>query len=73
MGVGLPNCLPFFETFHYIVFWVTHYTTLAMFSAHLRDGEQNVLWIHNLIYGAHNGRSVEITRLSPFLGNIPLH
>ena len=67
-GVGLPDCLPFLATFHYIEFWVTSYTTLAMFSQNLRDGEQNFLWFHNLIYySAHNGRGVGLSDCLPFL------
>ena len=35
--------------------WLSNY---AIFSENLRDGEQNLLWVLNLIYGAHNGRGV---------------
>ena len=65
-GVGLPDCLSFSEKFHFVEFWVTSYTTLAMFSENLRVGEQNFLWSLNLIYDAHNGKGVGLPDCLPF-------
>ena len=57
-GVGLPCCLPSLAKFHYIEFLVTSYTRgdcppKHFFSRNVCDGEQNFLWVLNLIYGAH--------------------
>ena len=46
-----------------IEFWVTSYNRggwplKQFFSQNVRDGEQNLLWVINLIYSAHNGRGV---------------
>ena len=42
-------------------------STYAIFSQNLRDGEQNLLSVLNLIYGAHNGRDVGLPDCFPFL------
>ena len=70
-GVGLPYYSPFMAKLHYNEFWVTSYnrggwTTEAIFSQNFRDGEQNLSWVINLIYGAHNGRCSGFTILPSF-------
>ena len=42
-------------------------STYAIFSQNLRDGEQNLLSVLNLIYVAHNGRGVGLPDCLPFL------
>ena len=41
-----------------------------MFSQHVRDGAQNLLWVLNLIYGAHNGRGVGLPYYRPFMAKL---
>ena len=41
-----------------------------MFSQNVRDGERNLLWVINLIYGAHNGRGVGLPYCRPFLAKL---
>ena len=57
------NVSLFTAKFHYIEFWASSYTkggcpTKHIFSQNVQDGEQNLLLVLNLIYGAHNGRGV---------------
>ena len=44
--------------------------TLAIFPQNVRDGEQNLLWVINLIYSAHNGRGVGLPYCRPFLAKL---
>ena len=74
----LPYCRPFLAKLHYIEFWVTSYIRdgwplKQFFLKTFRDGEQNLLWVINLIYSAHNGRGVGFTILPSFSGKIALH
>ena len=74
-GVGLPCCRPFLAKLHYIEFWVTSYIRgcwplKQFFLKKVRDGEQNLLWVINLIYSAHNGRGVFLPYCRPFLGKL---
>ena len=41
-----------------------------MFSQHVRDGAQNLLWVLNLIYCAHNGRGVGLPYYRPFMAKL---
>ena len=65
---------------HYIEFCpflgkLTSYITgvaghLSHFSQNIRDGEQNLLCVFNLIYSAHNGRGVCLPYCRPFLAKL---
>ena len=41
-----------------------------MFSQNVRDGEQNLLWVVNLKYSAHNVRVVGLPYYLPFMANL---
>ena len=41
-----------------------------MFSQNVRDGARNLLWVINLIYGAHNGRAVGLPYCRPFMAKL---
>ena len=41
-----------------------------MFSQDVRDGEQNLLWVINIIYSAHNGRGVGLPYYRPFMAKL---
>ena len=43
---------------------------LSNFSQNVRDGEQNLLCVFNLIYSAHNGRGVGLPYCRPFLAKL---
>ena len=73
--MGLPYYRPFMAKLHYIEFWVTSYNrggwpVKAIFSQNVRDGEQNLLWVINLIYSAHNGRGVGLPYCRPFMAKL---
>ena len=74
-GVGLPYCRPFMAKLHYIEFWVSSYNrggwpVKQFFSENVRDGVQNLLWVINLIYSAHNGRGVGLPYYRPFMAKL---
>ena len=73
--MGLPYCRPFMAKLHYIEFWVTSYNRggwplKAIFSQNVRDGVQNLLWVINLIYSAHNGWGVGLPYYRPFMATL---
>ena len=73
--MGLPYYRPFMAKLHYIEFWVTSYNrggwpVKQFFSENVRDGEQNLLWVINLIYSAHNGRGVGLPYYRPFMAKL---
>ena len=41
-----------------------------MFSQNARDGEQNLIWVINLTYSAHNGMGVGLPYCRPFLAKL---
>ena len=43
---------------------------LAIISQNVRDGEQNLLWVINLIYSAHNDRGVGLPYYRPFMAKL---
>ena len=74
-GVGLPYYRPFMAKLHYIEFWVASYNRggcpfKQFFLKKIRDGEQNLLWVINLIYSAHNGRGVGLPYYRPFMAKL---
>ena len=74
-GVGLLYYRPSMAKLHYIEFRVTSYNRggwplKQYFSQNVRDGEQNLLWVLNLIYSAHNGRGVGLPYYRPFMAKL---
>ena len=73
--MGLPYYRPFMAKLHYIEFWVASYNRggwpfKQFFLKKIRDGEQNLLWVINLIYSADNGRGVGLPYYRPFMAKL---
>ena len=73
--VGLPYYRPFMAKLHYTEFWVTSYNSggwplKPIFSQNFRDGAQNLSWVLNIIYCAHNGWVVGLPYYRPFMAKL---